>query len=148
MSLNSLHLTPLAGLAAGRTVGQLVSLDHVRLPAEGWAVLGTDQMILDLPDRTLIIDRCSGEILDDLRTTGMTLLGVDIDRRVAVFSEDLSWVYQAYNLRDRVWLDNPDPDFPRFVLEEDGEQAWLVDLDTDDRYPLEEILPIEARRTA
>ncbi|MEL6343004.1 MAG: hypothetical protein AAFV53_07705 [Myxococcota bacterium] len=148
MSLNNLHLVPLAGLGEGRTVGQLVALDHVRLPAGGWAYLDGERMILDLPHRALVIRQSTGEILDDLRTEGMSLLGIDVDRRYAVFSEDLSWSYQLYDLRNQVWLDNPDPDFPRFILEEDGDDAWIIDLDSDDRMLLEEVPPIASRQTA
>ncbi len=65
-----------------------------------------------------------------------------------IVSEDLSWNYQVWSLEKGCWLANPDPDFPRFILEEDGVCAWMVDLDTGDRYQLEELPPQEVRFSA
>ena len=107
-----------------------------------------ERLVLDTDEQTVIVRCEDGEVLQTIDSAGMTLLGVDGDGQLAIFSEDLSWNYQVWDLERKRWLLNPDPDFPRFILEEDGVSAWMVDLDTGDRYRLEELPPEEIRRSA
>ncbi len=148
MSLSTLHLTLLTDLDGAVKIGQTLALDGARLLAGSWAVLDGQRLVIDLPTQTLIIRRSDGVVLEAIRSAGLTLLGVDETGERAIFSEDLSWNYQVWVLADRRWMDNPDPDFPRFILEEDGQSAWLIDLDTQHRCRLEELPPAELRRSA
>jgi len=147
MSLNTLKLVPVADLSMSCTVGEALPISDPQRAIGGWGILG-DRLVLDLASRTLVVARASGVVLDIIESGGLTLLGVDEDGEVAIFSDDLSWNYQLYTLSTGAWVDNADPDFPRFTLEEDGDAAWVVDLDTGDRYRLEELTPLKSRLPA
>ena len=142
MSLKHLHLAPVTNIHS--------VLEGARLPTSGWVVMpGLPQrLVLDTDEQTIIVRCKDGEVLHTIESAGMTLLGVDGDGHLAIFSEDLSWNYQLWDLENGCWFTNTDPDFPRFILEEDGVSAWMVDLDTGDRYRLEELPPEEIRRSA
>lgn len=142
MSLKHLHLAPVTNIQS--------VLEGARLPTSGWVAMPglPERLVLDTAEQTIIIHCEGGEIEQTIPSEGMTLLGVDGDGQMAIFSEDLSWNYQVWDLEKRTFLSNPDPDFPRFILEEDGVSAWMVDLDTGDRYRLEELPPEELRRSA
>ena len=112
----------------------------------GCAALDSDHLIADLGGRTLLMDRTSGEVRASFETVGLHLMGVDTYGLVAIFSEDLSWNIQVYDLCERRWLENTDPDFPRFVLEEDGDMAWVADVETGARYGVVELLSAEELR--
>lgn len=147
MSLTQLHLVPAQDIAMSCAIGEVLPLDDPQLSISGWGLLG-DRLVLDLPARTIIVARDSGIILDIIESDGMTLLGVDEAGTLAIFSDDLSWNYQVYPLDSRAWMDNDDPDFPRFVLEEDGEAAWLIDMDTNIRHRLQELVPVQGEPDA
>ena len=142
MSLKHLHLAPVTNIQS--------VLEGARLPTTGWVSLPglPERLVLDTTEQTIIVRCEDGEVLQTITSAGMTLLGIDGDGRLAIFSEDLSWNYQVWDLEKKRWMANPDPDFPRFILEEDGVSAWMVDLDTGDRYRLEELPPEELRRSA
>mgnify|MGYP005675898345 CR=1 FL=1 len=142
MSLKHLHLAPVTNIHS--------VLEGARLPTSGWVAMPglPERLVLDTDEQTVIVRCEDGEVLQTIDSAGMTLLGVDGDGQLAIFSEDLSWNYQVWDLERKRWLLNPDPDFPRFILEEDGVSAWMVDLDTGDRYRLEELPPEEIRRSA
>ena len=142
MSLKSLHLAPVTSIHN--------VLEGARLPTVGWVSLPGEpkRLVQDAEEQTVIVSGDDGTVLQTIDSAGKTLLGIDGEGVLAIFSEDLSWNYQVWDLNTQTWLDNPDPDFPRFILEEDGVSAWLVDLETGDRYRLEELPPEEIRRTA
>lgn len=143
MSLTQLHLVPAQDIAMSCAIGEVLPLDDPQLAVSGWGLLG-DRLFIALPARTIIVARDTGVILDIIDSDGMTLLGVDEDGQLAIFSDDLSWNYQVYPFDARAWMDNDDPDFPRFVLEEDGDIAWLIDMDTNIRYHIQELVPVSA----
>jgi len=148
MSLNNLHLTPMTGLAQGLGVGARIQLEGARLTPSAWAILDAFRLILDLMEQTIIVDRSTGEILNIIESDGLTLLGMSRDKTIAVFSSDLSWDNQLYRIDERSWSQNEDPDFPRFVLEEDEHGASIIDLEIDERITIEQLLPYALRRTA
>ena len=109
---------------------------------DGWTARSTPQQISPLSDR-LVVDYCGvsallrrsdGAVLDAWRSADCTLLGVDVEGRFAFFTDDFSWNIQVYDLQAAAWIADADPDFPRFVMEEDGDRVWVVDLDTRSRY--------------
>jgi hypothetical protein len=129
MSLKHLHLAPVTNIHS--------VLEGACLPTTGWLTMPglPERLVLDTPEQTIIVRSEDGGVLSTIPSEGLTLLGVDGDGRLMIFSEGC-------------WLANPDPDFPRFILEEDGVCAWMVDLDTGDRYQLEELPPQEVRFSA
>jgi hypothetical protein len=147
MSLTQLHLIPVLDTTMSCAVGQVMPLDDPQLSLRCIALLD-DRVLIDLPTRTLVLDRNTGVILDIIESEGLTLLGVDEDGLIGIFSDDLSWNYQTYPFAEQAFLDNDDPDFPRFTLEEDSEGAWLFDMDTTIRYRLEELALDDTRRSA
>ena len=142
MSLKHLHLAPVTNIHR--------VLEGAHLPTTGWLTMPglPERLVLDTTEQTVIIRRDDGAVLQTIDTKGKTLIGVDGEGLLAIFSEDLSWSYQIWALDQDCWLSNPDPDFPRFILEEDGVTAWMVDLDTGDRYRLEELPAQEVRVSA
>ena len=82
--------------------------------------------------------RRSGVVVDAWTCRDRALLGVDVAGRYAFFSEDFSWNLRAYDLTTASWLDEPDPDFPRLTLEEDGDRLWIHDAETGCRHRLVE----------
>lgn len=147
MSLTALTIVPAIGLSARCEIGQVLPIGDVHTSMGGWSVF-RGNLVLDLSERTLLVCRDTAVVIDIIESSGLSLLGFDEDGRVAIFSDDLSWDYQVYDLSSRSWLDNDDPDFPRFTLEEDAVSAWLLDLDTNIRYHLAEQAPIIDRQSA
>lgn len=147
MSLQSLRLLPDPDLGIDCAIGHQLPLSEQHLFAEGWSSV-RGRLVLELVDRTVFVDRESGVVTDIVPSEGLTLLGVDTHGQFAIFSHDSSWSYALYNLTSRLWMDDDDPDFPRFVLEENEQQAWIVDLDNFNRYILEEHVPLVTERSA
>ncbi|MFT5682333.1 MAG: hypothetical protein ACI8RZ_003251 [Myxococcota bacterium] len=142
MSLKHLHLAPVTNIHS--------VLEGAHLPTTGWLAMPgmPERLVLDTAEETVIVRRDDGSVLQTIETKGKTLIGIDGEGALAIFSEDLSWNYQVWDLSRGRWLANPDPDFPRFILEEDGVSAWMVDLDTGDRYRLEELPAEDVRASA
>ena len=120
----------------------LRTVQDVRLPAGAWTA-AAGLMVLDFPDRTLLIR--GSQVIGALPTGGLLLIGLDEVGELAVFSEADSWHYRVYDLRQRAWLETADPLFPRFTLEEEQEGAVLMDLETGRLYRLTDLPPAEIR---
>lgn len=147
MPLTALTLVPVTDLSTRCEIGAVLPIGDVHTSLGGWSVF-RGNLVLDLSARTILVCRESAVVLDIIVSTGLSLLGFDDDGRVAIFSDDLSWDYQVYDLSTRTWLDNDDPDFPRFSLEDDGVSTWLIDLDTNARYHVAEPAPTLDRQSA
>src|SRR5687767_2674444 len=78
---------------------------------------GPDRAVVDYGGMSALVIDSTGAVLDSWPTQEMTLLGVDATGRLAVFSEDFTWNHQVYDLEAARWLENADPDLPRFVYE-------------------------------
>lgn len=64
--------------------------------------------------------------------SGFTLAGITADGALLVFSSDMSWNVIVYGVHSRKWSTNDDPDFPRWVIDND----LLYDLDSSTTYEL------------
>lgn len=117
--------------------------------ADGWSSRNTadliatlsEQLVVDYGEIAALLRRVDGAVLDSWSSRGCSLLGVDVEGRLAFFTDDWSWNILVYDLESAGWLTDADPDFPRFTLEEDGERAWIIDLDTRHRYRVIEASP-------
>jgi hypothetical protein len=129
---------------------QPIPVDRV----DGWTARTTAARVATLSER-LVVDysgisalqrRQDGAVLDSWSSRETTLLGVDVEGTLAFFTDDWSWNILVYDLNTSAWISDADPDFPRFVLEEDGERVWVVDLDTRHRYRVIEATAAESVR--
>lgn len=109
---------------------------------EGWTARASaslvatlsGHLVVDYAGISALLQRADGAVLDSWRSQDCSLLGVDVEGRLAFFTDNWSWNIHTYDLLHKRWITDADPDFPRFTLEEDGERVWVLDLDTRCRH--------------